>query len=91
MKLSNLVEKQLFLLSMIFISKKFSFMKISHLVEKKSIFWKKLKKIEYLDFFSDFSRKPQKVMARQEQFVFLVLTRFVSGYLTNHQRRVDFI
>ena len=55
-------------------------MKISNLVEKKSIFWnvieiliyeniqlgrkksifgKKLKKIKYLDFFCDFSNKPQ--------------------------------
>ena len=52
---------------------------------------KKSEKIEYLDFFCDFCKKPQYVVVKQEQFVFLVLTRFVSGYLTNHQRVVDFI
>ena len=87
-------------------------MKISNLVEKKSIFWKiikiliyeniqlgrksrffgkKLKKIKYLDFFCDFSNKPQKVVAKQVQFVFLLLTRFVSGYFVFHKTRVDFI
>ena len=91
MKISNLVEKQLFLLSMIFISKKFSFMKISNLVEKKSIFRKKSAKIKCPDFFCDFSTKPQLVRAKQEQFVFLLLIRLVSGYSRFHKTLVDFI